>query len=70
MALRLAYEAVQKAVDCGGVEAGNYDDQAKVDSALDVIAQRLYERWKQAEARLLARSALKAQVATSLELLQ
>ena len=58
IAIRLAYQAVQKAVDAGGDEAANLAvdggadegatlaDQIKIDAALDEIAQRLYERWK------------------------
>lgn len=56
IALRLAYEAVQKACDCGGEEAGAgteaYDDQIKIDRALGDLAQRLYERWAAAAQRM------------------
>jgi hypothetical protein len=45
IALRLAYEAVQKAVDGGGKEVEDFDDQRKIDEALDEIAQRMFERW-------------------------
>ncbi len=49
IALGIAYRAVAKALQAGGDEAGDhYDDQGKVDDALDAIAQRLYERWKDA----------------------
>lgn len=45
IALRLAYEAVEKAVGAGGAEAGDdLDGQKKIDDALDAIAQQLYER--------------------------
>ncbi len=45
VAMRMAYEAVQKAVDCGGDEMGlDVDGQRKVDAALDRIAQAMYER--------------------------
>lgn len=44
IALRLAYEAIQKAVDGGGDECADYEDQAKVDKALDEIAQQFYCR--------------------------
>jgi hypothetical protein len=51
-ALRLAYEALQKAVDGGGQECGNdYEGQLKVDAALDAIAQRMFERWQRAAGR-------------------
>lgn len=46
VALRLAYEAVQKAVDGGGEEFPDEDAQQKVDVALDAIAQRLFEQWE------------------------
>jgi hypothetical protein len=45
IALRLAYEAVQKAIDGGGEEAVTVEDQAKIDNALDEIVQRLFERY-------------------------
>lgn len=44
IALRLAYEAVQKAVDTGGDECLNEDDQRKVDQALDDIAQQMFNK--------------------------
>jgi hypothetical protein len=46
IALRLAYEAVQKALDSGGPDVTNEDDQRKIDLALDSIAQRMFERWE------------------------
>lgn len=50
IALRLAYEAIEKALRGGGVAAGQDEDaQQKIDDALDAIAQRMYERAKRGE---------------------
>ena len=55
LATKIAYEALQKAVQCGGDEAGltveAEEDQIKIDNALDDIAQVMYERWKRLEER-------------------
>ncbi len=51
--LRWAYEALQKAVDCGPGEDinGSAEDQAKCDAELDLICQMMFERWDRANAR-------------------
>lgn len=47
IALRLAYEAVQKAVDAGGKEAGvDVEAQKKIDAELDRIAQQMFDKWQ------------------------
>lgn len=49
LAAKTAYFAVEKSIGVGGNEADDTDGQAKVDSALQEIAQRMYERWKRLE---------------------
>jgi hypothetical protein len=46
IAYGVAYRFVQQALDGAGYggETGNAVDQAKIDDALDTIAQQLYER--------------------------
>lgn len=53
VALRWAYEAIQKAVDCGPTEDinGSPKDQAKCDNELDLIAQRIFDQWQRAGGR-------------------
>ena len=49
IALRIAYNAINKACGVGGDETDNEDDQQKIDDALDTIAQRMYERMRRLE---------------------
>lgn len=50
-ALRLAYEAIEKAVNAGGEEYDDDASQLRLEDALDTIAQRMFERAMEAEQR-------------------
>lgn len=58
VALRLAYNALHKAHEAGGEEEADYDAQAKIDDALDALAQAAYERWAKAKEKEEARERL------------